>query len=178
MRKLKLEELGRLSIEAFKEEEKLPIIVVLDNIRSMHNVGAVLRSSDAFKVEKVYMCGITPSPPHREIRKTAIGAEDSVNWEKIAETPKLLEELKKEGYTILAIEQTDSSIPLSAFKTNPSGKYAVVLGHEVSGVSDEAIALSDLALEIPQFGTKHSLNISVATGIVLYKLSVEGLMVG
>jgi len=176
MRKLKLEELGRHSVDTYKEIEKLPLVIVLDNVRSMHNVGAVLRSADAFKVAKVYMCGITPTPPHREIRKTAIGAEESVSWESIEDTAKLIPTLKQEGYRILAIEQTDSSLSLDQFKIEENGKYALILGHEVNGVSDEVIQESDIALEIPQYGTKHSLNISVAAGIVMYKLSVEGLM--
>lgn len=174
MRKLKLEELGRVSIEEFKEQEKAPVCVVLDNVRSMHNVGAVLRSSDAFGVEKVWMCGITPKPPHREIRKTAIGAEDSVDWEAHPDAHQLCLQLKEAGYQILAVEQTDESHKLSDFRPSYGQKYALVMGHEVNGVSEEVIQLCDHAIEIPQFGTKHSLNISVATGIVLYKMVVEG----
>ncbi|MCI4670272.1 MAG: RNA methyltransferase [Bacteroidia bacterium] len=174
MRKLKLEELGRVSLEEFKQQSKAPVVVILDNVRSMHNVGAVLRSSDAFGVEKVWMCGITPTPPHREIRKTAIGAEESVDWEKHPDASQLCLQLQKEGYKILAIEQTDESLDLADYKPNPTDKYALVLGHEVHGVSEGVINACDQALEIPQFGTKHSLNISVAAGIVLYKVIVEG----
>lgn len=174
MRKLKLEELNRLSLPAFQQLEKAPVVVVLDNVRSMHNVGAVLRSSDAFKVKKVYLCGITPTPPHREIRKTAIGAEDSVPWEAHPNGALLAEQLRLEGYQIIAIEQTNQSQALAAFPIDPTQQYALVLGHEVDGVSDEIIQSCDAALEIPQYGTKHSLNISVAAGIVLYKFVVEG----
>jgi len=174
MRKLKLEELGRLSVGDFRQKKKAPVCVVLDDIRSMHNVGAVLRSSDAFRVEKVWMCGITPSPPHREIRKTAIGAEESVAWEKHPDALHLCQQLKEEGYQIIAVEQTDRSISLDTFEAEKDKKYALVLGHEVNGVSEAIVSMCDLALEIPQFGTKHSLNVSVATGIILYKFIVEG----
>jgi tRNA G18 (ribose-2'-O)-methylase SpoU len=171
MRKLKLEELGRLSPEEFKEASKHPVHILLDNIRSMHNVGAVLRSADAFLVEKVYLCGITPSPPHREIRKTAIGAEESVAWEVHANAMDLVAKLKREGFTLLALEQTASSLPLPDFQPNLiQEKYLLILGHEVDGVRQELIDLCDVALEIPQFGTKHSLNVSVAAGIALYQL--------
>ncbi|MEO1414448.1 MAG: RNA methyltransferase [Bacteroidota bacterium] len=175
MRKLSIDELNRISVADFKTAPKVPVTVILDNVRSMHNVGSVLRTSDAFRVEKVYCCGITPTPPHREIRKTAIGAEESVDWEKREDTLTLIQELKGRGYTILSIEQVDESLSLSSFETDPKGKYAVVLGHEIQGVSDAVITLSDYAIEIPQFGTKHSLNISVAAGIVLYKLILEGI---
>lgn len=175
MRKLKLEELGRLSTEAFKEIEKHPIHVLLDNIRSMHNVGSVLRSSDAFKVEKVYLCGITPRPPHREIRKTAIGAEESVNWEFHSDALSLAKSLKTEGYILLSLEQTEESLDISAFRTDlKEGKYVLILGHEVEGVNQDLIDLCDYALEIPQFGTKHSLNVSVAAGIALHQLVCGG----
>ncbi|MEL6132334.1 MAG: RNA methyltransferase [Bacteroidota bacterium] len=175
MRKLSIEELNRMSVEDFKAAPKVPVSVILDNVRSMHNVGAVLRTSDAFRVEKVYCCGITPTPPHREIRKTAIGAEESVSWEKRADVLELVHELKAAGYQILAVEQVDESIGLESLQVKKGEKYALVLGHEIQGVSDEVVAASDLAIEIPQYGTKHSLNISVATGIVLYKLIIEGL---
>ena len=172
MRKLKLEELNRLSVEEFKAEKKKPLIVVLDNVRSMYNVGAVLRSADAFLVEKVYLCGITPTPPHREIRKTAIGAEESVDWEARENSLDLIRELKEKGYRILSIEQTEGSTMLDEFSHNDK-PCAVVFGHEVEGVNQEIVNESEAALEIPQYGTKHSLNISVAAGIVMYKLAVE-----
>ena len=175
MRKLSIDELNRMSVTDFKTAPKVPVTVILENVRSMHNVGSVLRTADAFRVEKVYCCGITPTPPHREIRKTAIGAEESVDWEKREDILPLIQELKDAGYMILSIEQVDQSVSLSSFEADPEGRYAVVLGHEIQGVSDAVIALSDYALEIPQFGTKHSLNISVATGIVLYKLILEGI---
>lgn len=169
-RKLRVEEMGRLNVEDFKNIPKRPISVVLDQVRSMHNVGSVLRTSDAFKLEKVYLCGITPAPPHREIRKTAIGAEDSVSWEKISSTQDLIKGLKDSGYTIVAVEQTENSQEINSF--NPvQQKYAVVLGHEIEGVQQEVIDMADVVLEIAQFGTKHSLNISVAAGIVLQKIS-------
>jgi 23S rRNA (guanosine2251-2'-O)-methyltransferase len=169
MRKLKLEELQRISVEEFKASEKKPLVVVLDNVRSMYNVGAVLRSADAFLIEKVYLCGITPHPPHREIRKTAIGAEESVAWETRASTIELIRELKKKGYRILSIEQTENSTYLPDFE-HDGRPCAVVFGHEVEGVSQEVVNISETALEIPQFGTKHSLNISVAAGVVMYDL--------
>ncbi|MEZ4847978.1 MAG: RNA methyltransferase [Bacteroidia bacterium] len=169
MRKLKLEELQRISVDEFKSSEKNPLIVVLDNVRSMYNVGAVLRTADAFLIEKVYLCGITPKPPHREIRKTAIGAEESVDWEARENCVELIYELKQKGYRILSVEQTEKSTNLMDF-THDGRPCAVVFGHEVEGVNQEVVNLSEIAIEIPQFGTKHSLNISVATGIVLYDL--------
>ena len=171
MRKLKLEELGRISVEAFKAQEKQPLIIVLDNVRSMHNVGAVLRTSDAFNVECVYLCGITPRPPHREIRKTAIGAEDSVDWRYEEHSVKLIKKLKKEGYRIHVLEQAEGSIPLPDFRRNQDQPAVLVLGHEVEGVNQEILDIADVALEIPQFGTKHSLNVSVAGGIAMYALT-------
>lgn len=171
MRKLKLEELGRISVKEFKDQKKQPLIIVLDNVRSMHNVGAVLRTSDAFNVDSVYLCGITPRPPHREIRKTAIGAEDSVDWRHEENAVKLTKRLKKEGYQIHVLEQAEGSTPLPDF-TRPADQPAVlVLGHEVEGVNQEILDIADVALEIPQFGTKHSLNVSVAAGIAMYALT-------
>ena len=167
-RKLKLEELNRLTKEEYKEVNKFPIVVVLDNIRSMNNVGSVFRSSDCFRVEKLILCGITATPPHRDIRKTAIGAEESMDWEYHESTTAALQELKDSRYEIAAIEQTENSIGLSQFK--PKDKIALVFGNEVDGVSDEAIALCDSVIEIPQFGTKHSFNISVSAGIVLWEV--------
>lgn len=171
MRKLKLDELGRIALEDFKEKKKLPVAVVLDNVRSMLNVGSVFRSCDAFAVEKLVLCGITAQPPHRDIQKTALGATESVNWEHHQSIVEAAKKLKEEGYTLIAIEQTDESIPLPSFKPEPGKKYAFILGNEVEGVSDEVLPLLDMAIEIPQQGTKHSLNVSVAAGVVLYKMA-------
>ena len=168
--KLKLEELNRLSVEEFKSSPKKPLIVVLDNVRSMHNVGAVLRSADAFSVEKVYLCGITPKPPHREIRKTAIGAEESVDWEAHPDAGALVSTLQEQGVHILALEQAKGSISLAQYEGN-SNRSALVIGHEVDGVQQQIVDLADTVLEIPQYGTKHSLNVSVAAGIVMYALT-------
>ena len=170
MKKLKLEELNRLTTDAYKNVSKNPLVLILDNIRSMHNVGAVFRSSDAFRVEKIWLCGYTAKPPHREIRKTAIGAEESVAWEYRKNMLSLLEELKQKGWKILALEQTDGSIPLKDFEVHKNEKLAVILGNEVEGVNADALPFCDTALEIKQFGTKHSLNVSVASGILLYEL--------
>ena len=169
MKKLKLEELGRLSVEEFRHAEKLPVTIVLDNIRSLHNVGSAFRTSDAFKLEKIFLTGITGRPPHREIEKTALGATSSVEWAYAEKTADVLRQLKSQQYTIIAIEQTSESQPLHRFEPESGKKYCLVFGNEVHGVSDEAIALSDMALEIPQHGTKHSLNISVCLGIVAWE---------
>ncbi len=171
MKKLTLEELNRLTVEEFKKAPKLPFIVVLDNIRSMHNVGSIFRTADAFRIEKLYLCGITPQPPHREIQKTAIGAQDSVDWEYADKTIEVIRTLKEEGYLIIVAEQTDGGITLEEIDILPEIPYAIVLGHEVYGVDQEVLELADLAAEIPQYGTKHSLNISVAAGIFMYKLT-------
>jgi len=169
MKKLKLEELGRISVQEFKQTEKLPVCIVLDNIRSLHNVGSAFRTSDAFRLEKIYLTGITGKPPHREIEKTALGATTSVDWEYIEETAAVLRSLKEKQYTIIAIEQTSASQSLERFDPLPGTRYCLVFGNEVHGVSEEAIALADLALEIPQHGTKHSLNVSVCMGIVVWE---------
>lgn len=169
MRKLKLDELDRISVESFRESQKLSVTLVLDNIRSLHNVGSAFRTADAFRVEKIWLAGITGTPPHREIEKSALGATASVAWEYADRTSDVLGELKREGYTIVAVEQTTRSTPLSDFEPVKGQKYCLVFGHEVKGVSDEAIALADLALEIPQAGTKHSLNVSVCIGIVVWE---------
>jgi 23S rRNA (guanosine2251-2'-O)-methyltransferase len=174
MRKLKLDELGRKSVEEFKDAHKHPIVVVLDDIRSMINVGAVFRNCDAFLVEKVYLCGYTPTPPHREISKSALGAEEAVDWAHAADIVALVHQLKAEGYKIASIEQTDQSLQLQEFSIPEGEKWAIVLGNEVDGVNANVVALSDVAIEIPQFGTKHSLNIAVASGIVLYALVLGG----
>lgn len=169
MRKLKLEELGRISVDEFKESDKIPVVVILDNIRSMHNIGSVFRTSDAFLIEKVYLCGITATPPNKEIRKTALGATESVDWEYVEEIKELIPQLKSDGFKILSIEQTESSINLSDFELIENEKYAVVFGNEVEGVQQSVINLSDSCIEIPQGGTKHSLNVSVCAGIVLWE---------
>lgn len=169
MRKLKLEELGRISVEAFKASDKIPVAVVLDNIRSMHNIGSVFRTSDAFRIEKIYLCGITAKPPHKEIRKTALGATESVNWEYFEDTIELILKLKKENYRMIAVEQTESSKSLDDFELKFDEKYAVIFGNEVDGVQQEVVNLSDNCIEIPQEGTKHSLNVSVCAGIVLWE---------
>ena len=169
MKKLKLEELNRISVEEFKDAEKIPVVVILDNIRSMHNIGSVFRTADAFRIEKIYLCGITASPPHKEIRKTALGATESVKWEHVKEIGDLILKLKSENFKVLAIEQTEGSKKLSEFNLIPDEKYAVVFGNEVDGVQQEVINQSDFCLEIPQSGTKHSLNVSVCAGIVLWE---------
>ncbi|QTV06012.1 RNA methyltransferase [Faecalibacter bovis] len=169
MRKLKLDELGRVSAEEYKEIEKHPIVVVLDNVRSMHNVGAVFRTSDAFLIEKIYLCGITATPPHKEIHKTAIGAENSVDWEYVQDSNELVSKLKEDGYKIVTIEQTEGSVLLNEFDVDPTQKYVIVMGNEVDGVQQTIIDQCDTCIEIPQSGTKHSLNVSVCTGIILWK---------
>lgn len=171
MRKLKLNELGRISVDQFKLYSKTPIVVVLDNVRSLHNVGSIFRTSDAFRLQGVYLCGITSTPPHKEIHKTALGAEDSVEWHYFNETTDAVEKLKKDGYLVLGIEQVEGSISLENFEPNPNSKYAVILGNEVKGVSQKVIDQCDQCLEIPQFGTKHSFNVSVTAGIVLWELA-------
>ncbi|MCG8733277.1 RNA methyltransferase [Tenacibaculum finnmarkense] len=170
MRKLKNSELGRITVNEFKETEKTPIIVILDNIRSLNNVGSVFRTSDAFLIEKIYLCGITATPPNKEIHKTALGATESVAWEHVENTIDLVEKLKKDNIKILAIEQAENSTMLNDFAPEPNQKYAVVMGNEVKGVQQEVVSASDFCIEIPQLGTKHSLNISVTTGIVIWDL--------
>ncbi len=168
MRKLKITELNRISREQFKVETKTPLIVILDNVRSLYNVGAVFRTSDAFLVRAVYLCGITAIPPHPEIHKTALGAEDTVDWIYVEKTEDAVELLKKQGYTILAIEQVEKSRSLHELELTDE-KYAIVLGNEVKGVGQEVINRCDGCIEIPQFGTKHSLNVSVTGGIVIWE---------
>ncbi len=170
MKKLSLHELGRISIDQFKEAEKIPVTLLLDNIRSLHNVGSAFRTADAFRIEKIYLTGITGTPPHREIQKTALGATESVAWEYSEHTAQAIQKLKSEGYTIVIVEQTTDSLPLQTFFAEKEKKYCLVFGNEVHGVSEEAIVLGDLALEIPQLGTKHSLNISVCLGIVVWEV--------
>lgn len=166
-----MDELNRLSKEEFKNIEKKKIIVVLDNIRSMHNVGSVFRTSDAFAIEKIMLCGITAQPPHREIEKAALGATESVDWEYHPNTLELINKLKAESYTIISIEQAENSVFLQDFKTSIDEKYAIVFGNEVEGVQQEVINVSDYCIEIPQFGTKHSFNVSVCAGIVLWEMN-------
>lgn len=168
MRKLKLDELNRIDVDGFKEQEKLPVVVVLDNVRSMHNVGSVFRTADGFSIEKVILCGITAQPPHREIEKTALGATQSVDWLHFEDTLVAIESLRSEGYLIIAIEQAENSVMLNTFTPKPGEKYALIFGNEVNGVSDEAMAVIDTCIEIPQFGTKHSFNIVISAGIVLW----------
>ncbi|WP_432711125.1 RNA methyltransferase [Pedobacter sp.] len=168
MQKLKLEDLNRVSVEAFKEQEKLPVVVILDNVRSMHNVGSVFRTGDGFAIEKLVLCGITANPPHREIEKTALGATASVDWEHYDETTAAVSALREQGYTIIAIEQAKNSTMLHTYQPAMDKKYALIFGNEVDGVSDEVMAMSDECIEIPQFGTKHSFNIVISAGIVLW----------
>ena len=171
MRKLKVTEMGRMSVAEFKDSEKQPIVVVLDHVRSLYNVGSVFRSSDAFRIEGVLLCGITAQPPHPEIHKTALGAEESVTWKYFERTEDAVSWLKEQGYTVLAIEQCEGSTMLHDFQRQPDRKYAIVLGNEVKGVQQQVVDACDGCLEIPQYGTKHSLNVSVAAGIVLWHLS-------
>ena len=170
-RKLNTEEIIRLTPEEFKETPKIPLVVILDNVRSLHNVGSVFRTSDAYCVEKVILCGITATPPNAEIHKSALGAEFSVDWEYYKETTEAVNELKQAGYTMLAIEQAHDSINMDTFKAEKEKKYAVILGNEVKGVQQSVIDLSDGCLELPQFGTKHSLNVSVTAGIVIWEFA-------
>ena len=167
-RKLKVEELNRIDIKEFKKAKKIGLTVVLDNIRSLNNIGSVFRTSDAFRVNEILLCGITATPPHIDIHKTALGAEDSVAWRHFDETMDAVNELKQAGYTVFSIEQAENSTSLSDLSLDIDKKYAIVLGHEVHGVQQSVIDASHGCIEIPQYGTKHSLNISVATGIVVW----------
>ena len=170
MRKLKNNELGRITVEAFKAVPKTPLIVVLDNIRSLNNIGSVFRTSDAFLIEKIYLCGISATPPNKDIHKTALGATESVAWEYVEAPLVLVETLQKENINVLAIEQVENSTKLNSFFPDKNQKYAIVMGNEVKGVQETVVNAADLCIEIPQLGTKHSLNISVTTGIVLWDL--------
>jgi tRNA G18 (ribose-2'-O)-methylase SpoU len=169
MRKTKNEELGRLSIDEYKQVEKTPIAIILDNVRSLNNIGSVFRSGDGFCIEQIYLCGITATPPNKDIHKTALGATESVEWHYEADTLNAIIKLKNDGYTIIAIEQAEGSISLENFNTNNTEKYALVFGHEVKGVDQQVVDACDYCIEIPQFGTKHSFNISVSVGIVLWE---------
>ncbi|MCC8427051.1 RNA methyltransferase [Mucilaginibacter sp. UR6-11] len=168
MRKLKLDELNRASITEFKVQEKLPVAVVLDSVRSMHNIGSIFRTSDGFAVNQICLCGITAQPPHREIEKTALGATLSVNWSYHKDAVDAVNQLRADGYRIIAIEQAENSIMLNEFTPDKNAKYALIFGNEVNGVSDEVMQIIDTCIEIPQFGTKHSFNIVVSAGIVLW----------
>ena len=166
----------RLTVEEFREAEKLPLVVVLDDVRSMYNIGSVFRTSDAFRVESVYLCGISQTPPSTEIHKTALGAEESVDWKYFNTALEAVDELKKAGYTVLSIEQVEHSTKLQTFVPQSGLKYAVVLGNEVKGVHQEVVDASNGCLEIPQLGTKHSMNVSVTAGIIIYKFAEELLL--
>jgi tRNA G18 (ribose-2'-O)-methylase SpoU len=170
MRKLKNSELGRLNVDEFKKTDKIPLIVVLDNIRSLNNIGSVFRTSDAFLIEKIYLCGITAKPPHKEIHKTALGATESVDWQYVEDTFTLVEKLQAENVIVASIEQAEESTKLQGFNIEENQKYAVVFGNEVKGVQQEVVTASNYCIEIPQFGTKHSLNISVSCGVILWDL--------
>lgn len=169
MRKLTVEELNRMDIEEFHQSEKLPLIIVLDNIRSLHNVGSVFRTADAFRLQGVWLCGITACPPAAEIHKTALGAEDSVSWEYFEDTLDAVKRLQRKGYEVLAVEQVEGSLKLNTFRIDPAKRYALILGNEVKGVRQDVVDAADAALEIPQYGTKHSMNVSVTAGIVMWE---------
>ena len=165
-----MDELERKTVDEFKRSEKFPVIVVLENIRSMHNVGSVFRTADAFLIEAIYICGYTAQPPRKEIDKTALGATETVSWKYFASAKEAIEQLREDQYNIFAIEQVDKSIPLGRFQENNIDKLALVFGNEVTGVEEQTLLLCDGSIEIPQFGMKHSLNISVAAGIVLWEV--------
>lgn len=169
-RKLSNSELNRPDLETFKAAPKRPVVLVLDNIRSQHNIGSAFRSADAFAVEKIWLCGICAVPPTPEIHKSALGAEFSMDWEYAEDTLAVVERLRAEGYTIISVEQAEGSVALQDFKLEPGKRYALVFGNEVAGVRQDVVNASDLCLEIPQFGTKHSLNVSVSVGVVLWSL--------
>ena len=168
MRKLKITELNRLTADVYKECEKTPLVVVLDHVRSLNNVGSVFRTADAFRIEAVYLCGITATPPNAEIHKTALGAEETVAWRYFSDAMDAIHDLKRQGYLICAVEQAEGSISLDQLSLENNTKYAVVIGHEVKGVQQDIIDICDFCVEIPQVGTKHSLNVAVAAGIVLW----------
>lgn len=168
MRKLKNSELNRLSVDEFKSSQKTSIVIILDNIRSLNNIGSVFRTSDAFLIEKVYLCGITAKPPHKDIHRTALGATESVAWEYREKTLELVKELQENGVKVASIEQAENAIMLNEFTPEKSNTYALVFGNEVKGVQQEVVSTSDYVIEIPQFGTKHSLNISVSAGVAIW----------
>lgn len=168
MRKLNVIEMNRITVEDFKRSRKIPLAVVLDDVRSMYNVGSVFRTADAFRIEQIYLCGITACPPHQEIHKTALGAEDSVVWTHVKDTAEAVDLLKKDGYELMAVEQAEGSVMLQDFVVDTDRKYAIVLGNEVKGVRQDVVDMCDGCIEIPQCGTKHSLNVSTAAGIVMW----------
>jgi 23S rRNA (guanosine2251-2'-O)-methyltransferase len=170
MRKLRMDELPRKNKTEFQQADKLPVVLLLENIRSMHNVGSVFRTADAFLVEAIYLCGYTPRPPHRDIHKTALGATETVEWKYFEHSPEAVKFLKKEGFQIVGVEQVAGSITLQDFKLHGREKLVLIFGNEVDGVSDEVLEYCDACIEIPQFGMKHSLNVSVAAGMVLWEL--------
>ena len=170
MRKIKNNELNRLSIEDFKSAQKTPIIIVLDNVRSLNNIGSIFRTADAFLIDHIYLCGITATPPNKDIQKTALGSTNSVSWSYEKDTLSVVKKLQSKKIKVIAVEQVESSVMLQEFKTFKNDVYALVFGHEVKGVSQEVVSQCDLAIEIPQHGTKHSYNISVSCGIVLWEL--------
>tara|TARA_R110002073_G_scaffold56835_1_gene144293 strand:+ start:3342 stop:3869 length:528 start_codon:yes stop_codon:yes gene_type:complete len=170
MRKLKNSELDRLSVDEFKQSDKTPIIVILDNIRSLNNIGSVFRTSDAFLVEKIYLCGITAKPPHKDIHKTALGSTETVDWEYVNDTLALVEKLKAQNIKIISIEQAENATMLNEFQPEADTTYAIVFGNEVKGVQQEVVTASDVVIEIPQYGTKHSLNISVSASVVIWDM--------
>ena len=165
-----MDDLNRISVEEYKQVEKTPLVVVLDNVRSLNNIGSVFRTSDAFRVAKICLCGITACPPHRDIHKTALGAEDSVDWEYFETTASCIASLKAQGYKVYAVEQVDESIMLDHFVIDTPQPSAIIFGNEVEGVDEEVIPLCDACIEIPQFGTKHSLNISIAAGLLIWEM--------
>jgi len=169
-RKLENSELDRLDVTDFKDAEKSPIIIILDNVRSLNNIGSVFRTADAFLIQKIYLCGITATPPHKDIRKTALGATESVDWEYRKNTLELVDELKQSGVKIVSVEQAENAVMLNDYKVDAAETTALIFGNEVKGVSQEVVNTSDTVLEIPQFGTKHSLNISVSTGVVVWDI--------
>ena len=172
-RKLKNPELGRIDPEEYKVSEKTPLIIVLDNIRSLNNIGSVFRTADAFLIKKIYLCGITAQPPHKDIQKTALGATESVEWEYVENTLELVTKLQTEGVLVASIEQAEKSVMLDRFSVKTKTTYAVIFGNEVKGVQQKVVSASDAVIEIPQFGTKHSLNISVSVGVVVWDLFVK-----
>lgn len=177
MRKLKITEMGRMSVDEFKESEKMPLVVVLDDVRSMYNVGSVFRTSDAFRVAAIHLCGITAQPPHAEIHKTALGAEDSVDWEYFPSAKESVRALQEQGFKVFAVEQAEGSTMLQNLSLgNDKGKYAIVMGNEVKGVNQEVVDMCDGCIEIPQFGTKHSLNVSTTAGIVIWEFAKKVLL--
>lgn len=169
MQKKTIWEMGRDTVEEFRRKRKIPLVVILDNVRSLNNIGSVFRTSDAFRVEKICLCGITATPPSPEIHKTALGAEESVSWEYYPETMQAVESLRAEGYTICALEQVNGSVALDRFEPQPAGRYAVIAGHEVNGVDQRVVDAADICLEIPQEGTKHSLNVAVSTALAIWQ---------